>query len=554
MELRQTDILVIGSGAAGLSSAVYAAQSNQHVLVLDKGVIGRSGSSTGAVQIAALGEWSNEDHKDSYLKDIDESGRGLSESSLMEALAEDISDRLKDLTEWGLKLDRNKDKQIAVSHTSGHSLPRSVSAKKGKTGLGILHTLRKKANASDHIETWNDVITIDLIKNGNRVVGAFVLDLKDHQPYLIQCKSVILATGGAGQLYPTTSNPVQSTSDGFSLGLSAGANLVDMEQVQFYPVSMVAPNSIAGFCISFYHYSKLYNSNGSRFMENYEPKQLEDTTRDKLAIAIATEVADGRGTENGGVWLDAADEIDQVKKEFPHEYKLCHERGIDFANNRAEIGPAAHFMMGGVQINEHGATEIPGLYVAGETAGGLHGGNRLGNNALSDCIVFGARAGISSAKEADELSSMPEVNDSMLLTAQQQIEQILTPINGEIRPYQLKEQIQTIMGQHVGVIRTNQGLKIAKEQLDEVETQMRDMTILNTEPYSREILDSIEARHMLRTAKAIVGSAIIRKESRGAHHNTDHPSLASSTYHTVANSHNGELSFSIASVQGGESK
>jgi fumarate reductase (CoM/CoB) subunit A len=552
MDVIETEILIIGSGAAGLAAAVYAAQSNQNVLIADKGAVGKSGSSVGAVQIASLGSWSHpEDSENTYLKDIDESGRGLSQPQLTQTLAHDISKRLNDLTDWGLKLDVNEEKEIAVSTTSGHSMPRSVSARKGKTGLGILHTLRKKVNSFQNVERWSDVITVELVKSIGRVTGAVVFDLRNNKPYLIQSKAVILATGGIGQLYPITSNPVQATSDGFSLGLGAGASLVDMEQVQFYPVSLVAPRSIAGLCISFYPYSRLYNSGEKRFMTNYEPETLENTTRDRLSIAIASEIAAGRGTSNGGIWLEAAEEIEKVKEEFPHEYQLCLDRGMDLANDRAEVGPAAHFMMGGVQINADAASTVPGLFIAGETSGGLHGGNRLGNNALSECLVFGAKAGIAAGNVAKELSSVPSTESSELKMTETYLHQIFSPTSGHIRPYELKDKIQSILGKNVGVIRSNKSLNQAKEQLEEVQAQFSNVKITITEgTYSREVLDFIEAGHMVRTAQAIVGSAIMRSESRGAHYNLDYPSQASRIKHTLVTFENGKMKLNTTPVKG----
>ncbi|WP_194841302.1 FAD-dependent oxidoreductase [Salinibacillus xinjiangensis] len=550
METINTDVLIIGSGAAGLAATVYAAQSGQNVLVIDKGAVGKSGSTTGAVQIASLGDWSDpRDNEDAYRNDIEESGRGLSDPKLTQTLAHDISERLQDLISWGLKLDVDEQKEVALSATSGHSLPRSISARKGKTGLGILQTLIRLVKKSRNVKTWSDVITLELVKSSGRISGAIVYDLRNNLPYFIESTAVILATGGIGQLYPVTSNPVQSTSDGFALGLGVGANLVDMEQVQFYPVSMVAPRSIAGFCISFYHYSKLYNSLGERFMKNYEPENMEDTTRDKLAIAIANEVVAGRGTPNGGVYLDGTEAITQIKKEFPHEYELCLDRGIDLAKHRAEVGPAAHFMMGGIQIDEHAASSVPGLFVAGETAGGLHGGNRLGNNALSECVVFGARAGMGAAEMSlkgmnSDHTDLEEWKDKW--------SPLFSTTKGKIRPYQLKQRIQEILGEHVGVIRSDKGLQQAKVQLKDVQAQLAEVNI-KKDFMSREILDYIEVRHMIQTAQAIVGAAYMRKESRGAHYNTDYPSLAAETQKTNVQFSNGEFTFHTFAPKGGVS-
>lgn len=525
MNTIHTDVLVVGSGTAGLAAAAYAAQEDKQVLVLDKGALGRSGSSTGAVQIASLGDWSHEhDGPESYLSDIEKSGRGLSDPSLAQALVNDIEHRLEDLIEWGLKLDRHGD-QVALSHTSGHTLPRSISAKKGKTGLGLLHTLRKKVTKDERITTWSDVITTQLLKSNDQVVGALVLDLTTNRFYKIISQATILATGGAGQLYPITSNPVQSTGDGYALALRAGATLIDMEQVQFYPVSVSSPASIAGLCISFYHYSKLYNNYGERFMETYAPETLEDATRDTLALAMATEIAERRGP----LWLDATDVIDQVKKEFPHEYQLCRDRDFDLENDRIQVGPAAHFMMGGVHIDEHGKTDVDGLFAAGETAGGLHGGNRLGNNALSECLVFGARSGRSAANYMTRGAA--NVDGSPIKFNHQ----------GQHRPFQIKKQLQQLMMEHLGVIRTDRGLQLAFDQLKDIQKQLDEVLITNQNVYSREILDYIEAQHMVTTSEAIILSAINRKESRGAHFNTDHPKANRSVFHNKVHLRNNQM-------------
>ncbi|MDQ0253407.1 fumarate reductase (CoM/CoB) subunit A [Evansella vedderi] len=552
MEVIKTNILIIGSGAAGLVASVYAGQAGADVFVIDKGAVGKSGSTVGAVQIASLGAWSQpEDSVENYLNDIKESGRGLSDPELMNILANDLSTRLEDLIDWGLKLDLDENKEVAVFPTAGHSVPRSVSARKGKMGLAIVQTLIRKVNSMDNVRKWSDVITLELVKTSGHICGAIVFDQKTNTPYLIHSNAVILATGGIGQLYPITSNPAQTTGDGFSLGLAAGASLIDMEQVQFYPVSLVTPHSIAGLCISFYHYSKLYNSRGERFMTAYEPEFLENTTRDKLAIAIATEIATGRGTSRGGVYLDASGELDKVKKEFPHEFTLCTDRGIDLAKDRAEIGPAAHFIMGGIQADGDGATTVPGLYVAGETAGGLHGGNRLGNNALSECIVFGARAGLA-ATAVEGITSAPPSNSPQSKMTDLFLKKIQSPTNGHIRPHELKEKLQGILGENVGVIRTNESLGKALQQLKEVEVELEQVKLSSTGVYSREILDFIEAGHMVRTAQAIVGAAIQRKESRGAHFTTDYPQMSSETYHTIVKLDDETMEFGTSPVKGGD--
>lgn len=552
MEIVKTDILIIGSGAAGLAAGVYAALSGQEVLVIDKGAAGKSGSTVGAVQVASLGEWSDpDDSAQAYRKDVLASGRGLSNPDLVDVLVNEASARMEDLLEWGLKLDRSDQEAVAVSATSGHSVPRSVSSKKGKAGLGILQTLTKKAKRCRNLRTWSDVITLELVKSEAKVSGAVVWDLTENKAFLVQSKTVILATGGTGQLYPITSNPVQATGDGFSLGLNAGASLIDMEQIQFYPVSVLKPRTISGLCLSFYHIAKLYNSRGERFMKKYEPETLENTTRDKLSVAIATEVAEGSGTPSGGVWMDASETTDEIKELFYHEYKLCQDHGTDLGKEWMETGPAAHFTMGGMLMDSNGASTVPRLFVAGETAGGLHGGNRLGNNALPECLVFGARAGKAAAKETEKINSFPAVHSLEMDRAEEMLSRIFSSANGVERTFACKERIQQTMGRWLGVIRSTDGLRQAKIELNEVRDKLRNVRITtSTSPYSREIIDYIEATHMVQTALAVTEAAFARKESRGAHYNPDFPEQLPKAENTILSMEDEKLCCKLCAVEG----
>ncbi|MFZ4450341.1 L-aspartate oxidase [Salibacterium aidingense] len=528
-----TDVLIIGSGAAGLSAAVYAAESGAEVIVVDKGASAKSGSTVGAVQIAGLGPWSMpEDSTAAYNRDILDSGRGLSDPSLTEVLARDIEERLADLQTWGLKLDENEHQRVEVTKTSGHNISRSISARKGKSGLGILQTLFKQAKTYHNLLYWSDLITLEIAVNNGKAAGAYVYNLKENELYWIRSNAVILAAGGIGQLFSITSNPVQATGDGFALGLEAGVSLLDLEQIQFYPVSLLTPPSLAGLCMSFYHLGKLFNTRGERFMKHYEPQTMEDTTRDKLAIAIAREITAGRGTPNGGVWLDATGVIDDIKTYFPHEYNICTERGVNLEKEWVEIGPAAHFSMGGIAVNANGETSLAGLYAAGETAGGLHGGNRLGNNALSECIVFGKRAGEHAA--AKKYKARPSHLPSDIPAKSKWIVDVIRAApKGEFRPVILKDKIRRVLDTSLGVTRSNENLTNGWDTLTSIQKQMENVHLtVPAAGYSREVLEFIEVQHMIETAKAFLSAAKTRTESRGAHFTIDYPDTSDEIRHT----------------------
>lgn len=543
MDVMKTDLLVIGSGAAGLTASVYAATSGVRVLVVDKGVNARSGSTVGAVQLAAAGSWFNEDDsREAYFQDIIRSGCGLSNERLARVLVEEIEFILQDFVNWGLKIEMDEKGRPLLFEASGHQFSRSISAKKGKSGLGLLQTLARQANQYPNIQRWSDVIVVKILKDQERAIGAVAYDFQKARFLVIHCKAIIIASGGIGQLYPMTSNPVQSTGDGFSLALQAGVSLMDMEQIQFYPVNVLSPQSLKGLCISFYHKSKLYNGNDERFMARYEPKKMENVTRDQIAIAIAKEIHSGRGTVAGGVWLDAKDIISYVQDVFPEEYGLCLQKGVDLREDRLEVAPAAHFIMGGVKIDEHGRTNVAGVYAVGEAAGGLHGGNRLANNALTECIVFGARVGQAASRECIE----QELKDIDFAGAIEP--STMFPKHGgpspDCRPYQLKVKIREVMGRFVGVLRTREDLIKAEHELDHMTGMLDHVKIVGEHrPFSRDVLDYLEVQHMMLTAKAIVGSAKTRTESVGAHHRQDTVEGKNKPEHTIVEFHQGQLHF-----------
>jgi fumarate reductase (CoM/CoB) subunit A len=535
-----TDVLIVGSGIAGLSAAVYASEAGARVLLLEKGTMGRSGSSVGAVQFASPGFYpgadNNLDSFEAFSKDILSSGKGLSDPHLVSILAKEIPRRIEDLLDWGLQPDQDGQGNWVVGTASGHQYARSYSARQGKGGLAILTTLQRRIGRQPPSERGvyeSDMLVTRLFVEDGRVYGAEALNGRTGEYTKIFAKSVVIATGGVGQLYPVTSNPSQSTGDGYAIAYEAGAELMDMEMVQFYPVSLVQPSSLQGLCMSFYHRAKLTNRHGYRFMKDYDPNRMEDTTRDALAFAVASEIKHGRGTEHAGVWLDGRDSVDEIKREYPHEYRLCFERGADLALSPVEVAPAAHFMMGGIKINDSGATTISGLFAAGEVAGGLHGANRLGNSSLPECLVFGARAGRAAAhfaldKEAFD-GSLANDNKALAKGMQPRIPHAI----------QLRQELQELMGEAAGVIRSYSTLQKAYSQLQEWGEAFE---FENQPSYIEarkvpEMWNQWEVYHMVRTAGSIVRGALYREETRGAHVREDYPHLAQEPVHWIQKKH-----------------
>lgn len=538
-----TDMLIIGTGAAGLSGAVYAAETGADVLMLDKGLTGRSGSTVGAVQIAGAGKWS--DPRDSYQAfqdDLLKSGRGLNETTKTSLLAAEMETILDDLDRWGMNWDRQKNGELLLTPASGHDYPRTLSAKQGKSGLAVSQTLLRQLKNHPQVQSWSDIITLDLITDQDRVCGALGFDLRRNAFVLIHCRAVLLATGGGGQLFSVTSNPVYATGDGFSLALDAGAELVDMEQIQFYPTGLTHPPSLNGFCMSFYHLGKLLNAKGERFMQQYEPENMENVVRDRLARAIALEIEAGRTSSSGGVWLDGRARSADIQAWFPHEYELCKSRGLDLSQEQAEVAPSAHFIMGGIKTDTDGESRVQGLFAAGESAGGLHGGNRLGNTSLSECLVFGSRA----SRKASRQSYAPLVTQARkkARNLHSRWEHCMTAQSGRHKPSTVKHDLQQLMQKNVNVLRSKESLQDTLNQLKTLKNRWHESFLTDPKKgLSREMLDFFEVRHMIASAQVITGSALRRQESRGAHNRVDYPKTASEAQHILAAQYNDEVDY-----------
>ena len=362
-----------------------------------------------------------------------------------------------------------------------------------------------------------------LITDGNQVIGATGLNLKDSSLIYFKAKATILASGGAGQLYPVTSNTFQKNGDGYAIAYKAGAQLVDMEQVQFHPTGMVAPESKKGVLVTEAvraEGGKLINSEGERFMSKYAPEKMELATRDVVARSIYQEIIEGRGTEKGGVYLDISHLDDDYIDEKLETMVLQFENvGVDIKHGPIEVAPTAHHFMGGLKIKTDASTSLENLFGAGEVCGGVHGANRLGGNALADTQVFGKIAGVS-ASEACKTSEL-KTNDEMVEKEASRIESLIK--KGSIKPQEFKNSIKRLMWEKVAIVRDEKTLNEALGELQQMKVDLEKLDVKDTKQYNTELVTALEVINMVEICILTVKSAILRRESRGAHYRSDFP-------------------------------
>lgn len=521
----QTDVLIIGSGGAGSRAAIEVSNMGLKPTIVSKGLSFRSGC-TGMAEggyNAVFKAVDAEDSKETHIKDTLNGGKHLNDSKLVNILVDESPDRLIDLENYGALFDRQEDGNINQRPFGGQTYRRTC-FQGDRTGHEMLQALKEEIIKRD-IETVDEVMITSLVLSKDlppKVIGAIGLELKTSETIFFQAKSVILATGGAGQLYPVTSNTFQKNGDGFAIAYNAGANLVDMEEVQFHPTGMVYPDTKKGVLVTEAvraEGGRLINSEGERFMGKYD-ERMELATRDIVARSIYQEIIEGRGTEKGGVYLDISHLPDDVIDEKLETMVLQFEDiGVDIKNEPMEVAPTAHHFMGGVKIDENGKSSLNNLFACGEVTGGVHGANRLGGNALADTQVFGKRAGESAAKEA--LNTDFEINEEMIEKEEARIKGLIK--DGSLKPLEVKKQIKTLMWEKVAIIRTEKKLNEALKELMELKKSLKDLKVRDIKQYNEDLQTALEVINMVDIAILVVKSAILRRESRGAHFREDYP-------------------------------
>jgi succinate dehydrogenase / fumarate reductase, flavoprotein subunit len=521
------DVLVIGAGGAGLRAAIAAAEHGARTALVCKSLLGKAHTVMAEGGIAAsLGNVESDDNWRVHFQDTMFGGKYLNNWHMAELHAKEAPDRVRELERWGGVFDRTPDRKMSQRAFGGHTYRRLVHIG-DRTGLELIRTLQDKAVHAG-IDVFMECTVTRLLKDADRACGAFGYWRATGEFVVFAAPAVVLATGGAGKCWRITSNSWESTGDGAALAYHAGAELVDMEFVQFHPTGMVWPPGVIGLLVTEAVRGEggiLRNAEGERFMERYDPKRLELATRDVVARAIYTEVKEGRGTPHGGVLLDISHlPAETVRSKLPSMYDQFMElAGVDITQAPMDVGPTCHYFMGGVRVDaETGATTVPGLFAVGECSGGMNGANRLGGNSLSDLLVFGRRIGDAAAAHAAQTPA-PQIEDAQPTAAAAEMTRYLTGPGGE-DPYRLHAGLQELMHEDVGIFRDEAGLTAALAGLEELKRRAADArSPSSTVAFNPGWHLCCDLRNMLIVSEAVARAASLRHESRGAHSRLDFP-------------------------------
>jgi succinate dehydrogenase / fumarate reductase flavoprotein subunit len=552
------DVLVIGAGGAGLRAAVEAAAHGCTVGLICKSLLGKA--HTVMAEGGAAAAMANVDDRDNWrvhFADTMRGGQYLNNWRMAELHAKEAPDRIRELEAWGAVFDRTPDGRILQRNFGGHRYPRLAHVG-DRTGLEMIRTLQDRSIHRPQIDVHMECTVVTLLKEGDRVSGALGYDRERGRFRVWKAKAVVLATGGIGKAYKITSNSWEYTGDGHALAYDAGAELMDMEFVQFHPTGMIWPPSVRGILVTEGVRGEggiLKNRDGRRFMfddipENYRTQTADNAeegwrytqgdknarrppellTRDHVARCIVREVKEGRGSPHGGVFLDIAwisekisNAEEHIKKKLPsmyHQFKQL--ANIDITKTPMEIGPTTHYVMGGVRVDgDSQMSTVPGLFAAGEVAAGLHGANRLGGNSLSDLLVFGRRAGEYAAKFAKE-NGATSIDPAQVAAGEAAALAPFSRGSGEA-PYQLQHELQDLMQDNVGIVRREEEMLRALDGIARLRERAKNVGTQGNREYNPGWHTAIDLNNLLTISEAIARSAIDRKESRGGHFRDDHP-------------------------------
>ena len=525
-ETHEHDVLVVGAGGAGLRAAIEALTQGASVGVVCKSLLGKAHTVMAEGGIAAA--MSNVDSADdwrTHFRDTMRGGKFLNNWRMAQLHAQEAPERVRELEQWGALFDRTENGQILQRAFGGHTFRRLCHVG-DRTGLEMIRTLQDRG-VHMGFDVYMECTIVRLLMDGDRCAGALAYWREQGRFVIFKAKSVIMATGGIGKAWRVTSNSWEYTGDGMALAYEAGAELLDMEFVQFHPTGMVWPPGVQGILVTEAVRGEggiLRNKLGERFMEKYDPKRLELSTRDVVARSIYTEVKEGRGTEHGGAFLDISHKpAEYVKRKLPSMYHQFKELAdVDITAGPMEVGPTCHYMMGGIRVEaETAQSTVPGLFAAGEAAAGLHGANRLGGNSLSDLLVFGTRAGLAAAKHAKEVAS-PTIDQAQIDQAEREA---LEPFQrqGVENPYAIHRDLQEIMQNLVGIYRTRDDVQRALGELEKLKDRLAHVSVEGSRMFNPGWHLALELKSMLTVSEAVARAALVREESRGAHSRIDFP-------------------------------
>jgi succinate dehydrogenase / fumarate reductase flavoprotein subunit len=525
-ETREHDVLIIGAGGAGLRAAIEALAKGASVGVVCKSLLGKAHTVMAEGGIAAA--MANVDAADGWkphFRDTMRGGKFLNNWRMAQLHAQEAPDRVRELEQWGALFDRTDSGAILQRAFGGHTYKRLCHVG-DRTGLEMIRTLQDRG-VQLGFDVYMECTVTRLLTDDGRIAGAFGYWRENGRFIVFKAKSVVIATGGIGKAWPITSNSWEYSGDGMTLAYEAGAELMDMEFVQFHPTGMVWPPGVQGLLVTEAVRGEggiLRNKLGERFMEKYDPKRMELSTRDVVARSIYTEVKEGRGTEHGGAYLDISHKpAEYVKKKLPSMYHQFKELAdVDITKGPMEVGPTCHYVMGGIRVEaETAQSTLPGLFAAGEAAAGLHGSNRLGGNSLSDLLVFGRRAGMAAADHAKRVSHAG-VSEAQISEAEKEL---LAPFSNPSAesPYAVHRDLQKVMQSLVGIFRTEEDLKKAFDELEELKARAAKASVEGSRLFNPGWHLASELKSMLTVSEAVALSALARTESRGAHSRIDFP-------------------------------
>jgi succinate dehydrogenase / fumarate reductase, flavoprotein subunit len=568
LERHSYDVLVIGAGGAGLRAAVEARESGLRVAIICKSLFGKA--HTVMAEGGAAASMGNVNDKDSWMvhfRDTMRGGKFLNHFRMAELHAKEAPDRIWELETWGALFDRTKEGKISQRNFGGHEYPRLAHVG-DRTGLELIRTMQQKivqlqqkdgretGDMESGIKVFAELTITDILKEDGKISGAYGYWRESGEEVLFEAPAVVIATGGVGKTFKITSNSWEGTGDGHALALKAGANLVDMEFLQFHPTGMVWPPSVRGILVTESVRGEggvLTNNLGERFMFKYIPDVFKDKyadneaeadrwyedqdnnrrppellPRDEVARAINSEVKAGRGTEHGGVFLDVSKRLpaELIKKRLPSMWHQFYElAGVDITKEAMEVGPTCHYVMGGVEVEPDTAAAIgvPGLFAAGEVAGGMHGSNRLGGNSLTDLLVFGRRAGVGAVDYVKKNGANP-VSQAAITAAATKIQAPFDREGGE-NSYSLHAELQEITHNLVGIIRTGSELKDAIAKIAEIRKRSANVSVSGGRKFNPGFHLAFDLDNMLLVAESTAKSAINREESRGGHTRDDFPGM-----------------------------